>query len=129
MLASDSFIRRWDLFGNQLGFALSPIGSGARVFFAGSGCSSTQDPLADFACMFVQEIPSRQIIYAHPGFPGFFLYVSGESCPSLLGPGSYFVGGTCTECPSCGGGSGLTKLESAGARMYGARAPFTLSPN
>jgi Collagen triple helix repeat (20 copies) len=121
-LGQDQYIRRWDLNGKFQGFPLPVRGTPGRVFFAGPTCTGTP-------YVFKSELPSIQIVYAHPKGSGFL-----HASPSFTSTGgftaqSYFSEGRCAACASSGcallGGNTLYLLQDAAALAYGAFPPFT----
>lgn len=123
-IGSDSLIRRWDLYGQPLGFPIPLPGTAGRVFFPGANCTGT-------GYVSPGELPSRQFVYAHPVARGFFLYTRRQfpvPVPDLVP--SYFSEGLCRQC----GGTGCDlrpqpayDLENGGPVMYGAVTPFSVS--
>lgn len=131
VIGDDAFVRRWDLHGNATGFPL------ARAFFSGVNCTSTGDPLGDTVYVLSPELPSRQLIYLHPRFSGFFIYAPSQAVTSdTLGnvrPQSMYEQGLgCTDLPTGTawpvGFVFVLKSTSGPVIMFGAVAPFSFVP-
>ena len=132
-MGSDSLIRRWDIYGHQLGLSLG-IGL-SRVFFTGPSCSSSGTLISDTAYVFANELPSAQIVYTHPVDSHYFLdapdppITTDSSTPVMQ---SYYTQGACSDCGTGGCplpvGYSVYVLKSAGNNMYGAVVPYSITP-